>query len=215
MKISILCTNHLHPVVERLNEWVKSMVLKQHKVSLVFDKTELPGGDILFLVSCGQIIGDYERAKYKSTLVLHASDLPKRRGWSPHIWSILDGENEITVSLLEAAEPVDTGLVWLKKSFVLEGHELIDEINNKLFDAEIFLMTCAIDGAQEINPSPQIGDPGSYMKKRTDADSEIDPNKSILEQFNLLRIVDSNRYPAFFYHLGCKYQLKIEKVKSE
>lgn len=215
MKISILCTDHFHPVVERLNEWVKSMTLKQHMVSLVFDKRELLGGDILFLVSCSQMIGEHERAKYKSTLVLHASDLPKRRGWSPHIWSILDGENEITVSLLEAAEPVDTGLIWLKTSFVLEGHELIDEINNKLFDVEIFLMTCAVDGFGKINPSAQVGDPGSYMKKRTPGDSEIDPEKSILEQFNLLRVVDSGRYPAFFYHHGYKYQIKIKKVKNE
>lgn len=214
MKISILCTDHLHPVIERLNEWVKSMTLKQHKVSLVFDKTDLPGGDILFLVSCKQMIGNHERAKYKSTLVLHASDLPKRRGWSPHIWSILDGEKEITVSLLEAAEPIDTGLLWLKTSFKLEGHELFDEINNQLFDAEIFLMTIAIDMIDEINPTLQVGDPGRYMKKRTPADSEIDPKKTILEQFNLLRIADPDRYPAFFYHQGYKYQIKIEKVKN-
>ena len=211
MKISILCTDRFHPVVERLNEWVKSMTLKQHIVSLVFDKTELQGGDILFLVSCNQMIGNHERVKYKSTLVLHASDLPKRRGWSPHIWSILDGENKITVSLLEAAEPVDNGLIWLKTSFELEGHELLDEINNKLFDAEIFLMTSAINGIDDINPFSQVGDPGSYMKKRTPADSEIDPKKSILEQFNLLRVVDPDRYPAFFYHQGYKYQIKIEK----
>ena len=211
MKISILCTDHFHPVVERLNEWVKSMTLKQHMVSLVFDKSELQGGDILFLVSCNQIIGNHERIKYKSTLVLHASDLPKRRGWSPHIWSILDGENKITVSLLEAAEPADTGLIWLKTSFELEGHELLNEINNKLFDAEIFLMTFAINGINDINPISQAGDPGSYMKKRTPADSEIDPKKSILEQFNLLRVVDPDRYPAFFYHQGYKYQIKIEK----
>ena len=215
MKISILTTNCLHPVVGKLNDWVKSMIVKQHMVSLVFDKADLLGGDILFLVSCSQMVGDYERAKYKYTLVLHASDLPKRRGWSPHIWSILDGENEITVSLLEASEPVDTGLIWLKTSFLLEGHELLDEINKKLFDAEVFLMTLAIDRLTEINPIEQVGDPGSYMRKRTPADSEIDPEKTISEQFNLLRIVDSNRYPAFFYHRGCKYQIKIEKIKSE
>ena len=215
MKISILCSDPLHPVVDSLNDWVESMIVKQHMVSLVFNKAELPGGDILFLVSCSQMVGDYERTKYKSTLVLHAGDLPKRRGWSPHIWAILDGENEITVSLLEASEPVDTGLIWLKTSFLLEGHELLDEINKKLFDAEIFLMTCAVDESRDINPSEQVGDSGKYMKKRTPADSEIDPEKTISEQFNLLRIVDSNRYPAFFYHRGCKYQLKIEKVKSE
>jgi len=214
MNISILCTDRLHPVVERLNEWGESMTRKQHNISLVFDKTELLGGDILFLVSCSQMIGDHERAKYKSSLVLHASDLPKRRGWSPHIWSILDGENKITVTLLEATEPIDTGLIWLKTSFELEGHELLDEINNKLFDAEIFLMTCAINGIDDINPISQVGDRGSYMKKRTPADSEIDPKKSILEQFNLLRVVDNDRYPAFFFHQGYKYQIKIKKVKK-
>ena len=215
MKISILCTDRDHPVVQRLNDWVKSMAVKEHIVSLIFDKADLLGGDILFLVSCAQMVGDCERAKYKSTLVLHASDLPKRRGWSPHIWAILDGENEITVSLLEAGEPVDTGLIWMKISFLLEGHELLDEINKKLFDAEIFLMTSAVDQVGKINPYQQMGDPGDYMKKRKPADSEIDPKKSILEQFNLLRIVDSEKYPAFFHHKGYKYQIKIEKVKGE
>lgn len=214
MNISILCTDRLHPVIESLRDWIKRMKVK-HNVSLVFDKTDLPGGEILFLVSCGQVIGDNERDKYKSILVLHASDLPKRRGWSPHIWSILDGENEITVSLIEASDPVDSGLIWLKTSFFLEGHELLDEINKKLFDAEIFLMTSAVNRTSNIKPNEQVGDPGNFMKKRTPADSEIDPEKTISEQFNLLRVVDSNRYPAFFYHRGCKYLLKIEKVKSE
>jgi methionyl-tRNA formyltransferase len=215
MKISVLCTDRFHPVVKRLDDWAKSMLVKQHIVTLVFDKADLLGGDVLFLVSCGQMIGDHERAKYKSTLVLHASDLPKRRGWSPHIWAILDGENEITVSLFEATEPVDTGLIWLKTSFSLEGHELLDEINKKLFDAEILLMTSAINKINDINPIDQIGDPGSYMQKRTPADSEIDPKKSIVEQFDLLRVVDSDRYPAFFYYRGYRYKIKIEKVKSE
>jgi methionyl-tRNA formyltransferase len=215
MKISILCTNQLHPVVKRLNEWVISMSAKNHNILLVFDKAELEGGDILFLVSCAQMIDVCYREKYNSALVLHASDLPNRRGWSPHIWSILDGENEITVSLLEASEPVDTGRIWLKTSFLLEGHELLDEINEKLFDAEIFLMTSAVERANTIKPTPQVGDAGVYMKKRTPKDSEIDPKKSIVEQFDLLRTVDFDRYPAFFYHRGYKYKIKIEKVVNE
>lgn len=215
MKISILCTDRQHPVIQSLNEWVKSMIEKRHIVSLVFDKADLPGGDILFLVSCSQKVGESERAKYKSVLVLHASNLPRRRGWSPHIWSVLDGESEIIVSLIEAIEPVDSGSIWLKTSFLLEGHELLDEINKKLFDAEVFLMTFAVDNIDNITPIEQVGDSGSYMRKRTPADSEIDPKKSIADQFNLLRVIDSERYPAFFYHRGYKYQIKIEKVKGE
>src|SRR3990172_4556915 len=101
MKISILCTDINHPVINSLRGWMGYVSSKGHAATLVFDKAELCGGDILFLVSCSQIIRDVEREKYKVTLVLHASDLPKGRGWSPYIWSVLDGANQITVSLLE------------------------------------------------------------------------------------------------------------------
>lgn len=215
MRISILCTDIKHPVVNSLREWVGEMSSRGHEVALVFDKADLHGGDILFLVSCSQIIRDVEREKYRATLVLHASDLPKGRGWSPYIWSILDGSNRITVSLLEAIEPIDGGAVWLKTQFDLEGHELLPEINAKLFIAEILLMTQAVEQFDSIEPMPQIGDPGAYMAKRTPADSQLDPHKTIAEQFSLLRVVDSQRYPAFFDYQGRRYLIKIEKVENE
>jgi len=187
---------------------------KGHFPALVYDKAELCGGDILFLVSCGQMIRDTEREKYKAILVLHASDLPKGRGWSPYIWAILGGQNQITVSLLEASEPVDSGDIWLKTTFALEGHELLPEINEKLFAAELSLMTQAVEQFESIVPVPQQGDPGPYMTKRSPADSQLDPLKTIAEQFDLLRVVDSERYPAFFDYRGTRYLVKIEKVKK-
>lgn len=215
MKISILCTDPNHPVINSLREWTDEMSSKGHAVSLVFDKTNLQGGDILFLVSCSQIIRDAERDQYKATLVLHASDLPKGRGWSPYIWSILGGANEITVSLLEASDPVDSGAIWLKTTFALEGHELLPEINAKLFAAEITLMTQAVEQFESIKPMRQMGDPWPYMAKRTPADSKLDPYRTIAEQFNLLRVVDSTRYPAFFDYQGKRYLIKLEKFENE
>ena len=38
---------------------------------------------------------------------------------------------------------------------------------------------------------------GSYNRKRNSNDSEINIKKSIKSQFNLLRICDNERYPAF------------------
>lgn len=215
MKISILCTVPDHPVVKSLQAWKDDMTSKGHSVSLLFDKVELQGGDVLFLVSCGQIIRDAERKKYKATLVLHASDLPQGRGWSPHIWSILDGANKITVSLLEACEPVDSGAIWLKTEFTLEGHELLPEINVKLFAAELLLMTQTVEQFETIKPIQQVGDPGPYMPLRFPTDSQLDPYKTIAEQFNLLRVVDSQRYPAFFDYRGKRYLIKIEKLENE
>lgn len=215
MNISILCTDTNHPVVKSLQEWVDQINSKENAVSLLFDKSELPGGDILFLVSCSQIIEKAERNKYKFTLVLHASDLPKGRGWSPYIWSILSGANKVTVSLLEASEPIDSGAIWLKTAFQLEGHELLPEINAKLFAAEMSLMSQAIEQFDSIKPLQQIGDPGPYMKRRTLADSRLNPNKTIAEQFDLLRVVDSQRYPAFFDYQGKRYLINIRKADNE
>jgi methionyl-tRNA formyltransferase len=215
MEISILCTDPKHPVVDSLRAWIVDISFKGHAATLLYDKAELRGGDILFLVSCSQIIRDAEKEKYKATLVLHASDLPKGRGWSPYIWSILGGENQITVSLLEASEPVDSGAIWLNTAFDLEGHELLQEINAKLFEAELLLMTHAVEQFDSIKPTKQVGEPGPYMAKRSSADSRLDPNKTIAEQFNLLRVVDSQRYPAFFDYQGHRYLIKIEKAKND
>jgi methionyl-tRNA formyltransferase len=215
MEISILCTDPKHPVVNSLSAWIEDISSKGHSARLVYDKAELRGGDILFLVSCSQIIRDAEKEKYKATLVLHASDLPKGRGWSPYIWSVLSGGNKITVSLLEASEPVDSGAIWFKTAFELEGHELLQEINAKLFEAELQLMTRTVEQFHSVRPIKQAGEPGLYMVKRSPADSRLDPNKTIAEQFNLLRVVDSERYPAFFDYQGRRYLIKIEKEKSE
>ncbi len=215
MEITVLCTEPNHPVNNSLRTWAAETKTKGHSISLVSDKQELAGGDVLFLVSCSQIIGDLERSKYRATLVLHASDLPKGRGWSPHIWSVLNGENKITVSIIEASEPIDSGVIWLQTIFKLDGHELLPEINAKLFEAELFLMSQAVDQFETIKPSLQVGEAGEYMPKRSPADSQLNPNKTIAEQFNILRIVDSHRYPAFFDYLGKRYLINIEKDEKE
>ncbi len=212
MKISILCTDPLHPVVAHLAEWSRQNKLKGHDILLAHDKSELSGGDILFLVSCSQLIHLEEREKYKAVLVLHASNLPQGRGWSPHVWAILSGAQKITVCLLEARDPVDTGDIWLSKTFELQGHELLPEINEKLFQCELELMSEVVDKFDQIESVPQQSDSGDYLRRRSPQDSYLDVNKSIAEQFNLLRVVDNERYPAFFEYCGHKYIVKIEKA---
>lgn len=215
MKITVLSSDPQHPVAQPLRRWVEVLLAKGHEAYLRYDRSLLTKGDLLFLVSCGQIVRPVDRAKFRHTLVLHASDLPRGRGWSPHIWSILNGEHRIVLSLIEADDPVDTGRIWLKTEFTLEGHELLPEINERLFMAEIHLMDQVVEKMDSIRPEIQTGDPGPYLRKRSPSDSQIDPNRTIAEQFDLLRIVDSNRYPAFFDHRGHRYLIKIEKVGNE
>lgn len=211
MRISVLCSDPAHPVMPRLEDWCRQR-LQTHQVELVGRTAELSGGDLLFLVSCSELVRDDTRLRYRATLVLHASDLPQGRGWSPLVWQILEGRNEIAVTLLEAAEPVDSGPIWAQRWLHFEGHELLDEINAALFAAELDLMDDAIDRLDSVTPRPQRDTAPTWYRKRRPEDSRLDPQGSLAEQFDLLRVADPERYPAFFELRGHRYALSIRKV---
>lgn len=213
MKISILCSNASHPVCAHLEQWART-ARASHDVELVQRKAELSGGDILFLISCHEIISAQDRAGYGASLVIHASDLPLGRGWSPHIWQILEGKHDIVVSLLEAEDQVDTGAIWAQRHMALEGHELYDEINAKLFAIEMELMSEAVDVEGRRAPMRQDGRAPTYYRRRGPEDSRLDPSRPIAEQFELLRVVDPQRFPAFFDFRGHRYVVRIEKVEA-
>ncbi len=215
MNVVVLTSDPGHPVVPHLERWIELLSHSGHAASIQYSLVDLPtGADILFLVSCGTLVPPSVRTRFRSVLVAHASPLPQRRGWSPHIWAVLDGESEITVSLLEAADPVDTGKIWLQTSFVLEGHELLLEINQRLFEAELELMTQCIQNFEFIVPREQADTGSTYVRRRTPADSRLDPSVALCEQFDLLRVVDNARYPAFFDYRGHRYVLEIKKQQT-
>lgn len=215
MKITILCSDSRHPVNAYLERWVRENGAI-HTVELVRKKAEAGGGDILFLISCSEIVTAQDRAAYKVCLVLHASDLPQGRGWSPHIWQIASGAEAITLSLLEAEDKVDSGRIWKKLRIPVPRHTLWDEINHLLFEGEIALMDFAVENFGTIIPQEQPGDvEASYYARRTPEHSRLDPNKTIADQFDLMRVCDPNRFPAFFDHLGHRYILKLEKSHEQ
>lgn len=211
MKVSILCSDRGHPIFPQLQKWA-SRHAGLHEVAVETKSQDLIGGDVLFLVSCHELISPSLRAKYRKTLLLHASDLPQGRGWSPHIWSVLENQSRIVVSLLEADEPVDTGAIWAKVAFELEGHELYDEINAKLFDAELKLLDVAVRDFDRIQPTLQPATGTSYYRRRVPEDSKIDINASIDQQFALLRVCDPARYPAYFEKDGYTYEIILRKL---
>ena len=55
----------------------------------------------------------------------------------------------------------------------------------------------------------------TFYRRRTPVDSELDPRESLAKQFNLLRMCDNARYPAFFTLKGRMYRLKIYRAEAE
>jgi methionyl-tRNA formyltransferase len=211
LKVTLLCSDIKHPVYKALEQW-KAINKQRYDIELLTSIEQINRkGTLLFLVSCSEIVKKCHRDYFAHTLVLHASDLPKDRGWSPHIWAIVNGKNTLTLSLLEAEDKIDTGAIWKKVDITLDGSELYDEINKKLFDAELQLITWACENVDSVVPVSQDESATNYLRKRTPADSEIDINQSLAVQFNQLRVCDPERFPAYFYKNGCKYKIKIEK----
>ena len=206
VRTSILCPHADHPVNAWLELWADR---KDTRVDRSIE--DLPGGDFLFLISCDVIVPKEARQKYRHVLVIHASDLPADRGWSPHIWAILEGRSEITVSLLNADDPVDSGDIWRQEQLSFAGTETCDEINARLFEAELRLMDWALDNCDSAEPRKQKGE-ASYRPRRHPNDSEVRPDQTIAEIFDLLRVSDPNRYPAHFYHRGEKYVIAFRKA---
>lgn len=215
MKIDVICSSADHPVNACLEAW-RDRRAAEHDIGLLQRVKDARGGDILFLVSCTEIVDKSVRDRYRHALVLHASDLPEGRGWSPHVWAILEGARDITVSLLDAEDRVDTGAIWAKRRFRVPADALYDEINAGLFAKELALMDEALAMAMRgEGPVPQRADGVSYCPRRRPEDSELDPTRALSELFDAIRVADPDRYPAFFRLRGHVYEIRLRKVGKD
>jgi len=203
-------------VVDTKDSWMnshlggikKALEERGHSVAACSSHAEVPEGDIAFFLSCERIISQDTMKKNRHNIVIHASDLPKGKGWSPLTWQVLEGRDRIPVSLFEAVAKVDAGPIYLKGHVELEGHELIDEMRAKLAAVIQDMVVRFVDSYPNLRSEQQAG-AETFYKKRAPKDSELDADKPIKEQFSLLRVVDNERYPAFFQYKGRKYVLKI------
>ncbi len=210
--ITLIISDARHPV----NSWVEAWVSERPEgqvAEIVRTSDHAKGGDICFLISYTEILPVEFMHRYTHVLVIHASDLPKGRGWSPHIWAIIQGQEELTVTLLEASEKVDRGDIWYKSTYQIPKYFLYSDIIKVVNQAHIDLIDYAVEHHATVDPLPQdIHILATYLPKRTPVDSEISASESIASQFDLLRVCDKDRFPAFFYLHGKKFKIIIESI---
>ncbi len=200
--------NWMIPYARRL---VDELCAGGDRARLLDRVTAVEGGGITFFLNCHSRVPEPVLARSHHNLVVHASRLPKGRGMSPWVWQILEGARTLPLTLFEAVAELDAGPLYRTVEIPLEGHELVDEIRDKLGTATIALCHWFLDLDRPPTGRPQEGEPTRY-RRRTPADSRLDPERSLAEQFELLRVVDNERYPAFFELRGKRYILKIEKA---
>lgn len=186
-----------------------------HAVVWRHNVSQIKNGDIVFYLSCGQIVPGDILSRNKHNLVIHESALPDGKGWSPLTWQILEGKNEIPITLFEAVESVDSGKIYIQDIMHFNGTELIEELRQKQAEYTIKMCVSFVEDYPGITSrGKEQSGRSSYYKKREPEDSKFYPDKTICEQFSLLRVVDNERYPAYFELNGMQYILKIEKVRQ-
>jgi methionyl-tRNA formyltransferase len=204
-------------IIDNPNSWMWEYIDKLKDTLYNFSKSirvfknslEIENGDILFILSCDRILKSEELLKHKNNIVIHESNLPKGKGWSPMSYQVEEGLNKIPITLFEADQKLDSGDWYLKSIVELDGTELIDNIRKKQalksFDLiNEYLLKYPLDGNRQKGVE-------THYCKRTIKNQELDINKSIDKQFDLLRVCDNNSYPAYFFRNGKKYILKIEE----
>jgi hypothetical protein len=192
---------------------IKFDLLKSgHSVSHVHEEEDLSSADFCFYLSFSKVVSESTLNMFRHNVVVHSSDLPEGRGWSPLTWQILEGKNEIPTVLFEASKKVDSGKIYLKQAIRFEGHELIDEMRDAQGKLIVTMVKNFVDGYPEIlvRGIEQNGK-GSYYPRRRPVDSKVDPNSSLMQIFLQLRVADSESYPVFFELNDHKYELRISK----
>lgn len=208
LKIQLLIDNINSWILPYAESYIKVLSKKGFISKILNNHLEVENGDILILLSCEKKFTDL--SKNKNNLVVHESDLPMGKGWSPLTHQVLEGKNKIPVTLFEADKSFDGGKIYFKKFIDLNGDELIDELREKQAQMTFYLIDKFLRERSDIIGVKQKGKE-TFYQRRNPSHSELDINKSILENFNLLRVVDNQRYPAFFIHKNQKYIIKIFK----
>ena len=212
LRISFLTDNPDSWIIPFVNN-LEKIVSRRHQVARCFKFEDIPIGEISFFLSCERIVPAYILKRNAHNIVVHPSDIPLGRGFSPLSYQILEGKNIIPICLFEAAEKVDSGQVYYRDYINLEGHELNSETKELQGRKTIQMILRFLDDYPNVTGKIQQGE-SSFYKRRTAKDSKLDTKKSIAEQFDLLRIVDNERYPAFFCYRGTEFIIKIYKKEK-
>lgn len=169
--------------------------------------------DIFVVAAFGQILSEeiLQMPKYGCVNV-HASLLPKYRGAAPIQWSIIDGETETGVTIMQMDRGLDTGDILFQQKVPITSEDTGESLFDKLAKAGSALITEALVKIEkgDVHPVRQDDAKSCYAKMLTKAAGKIDWSKSAAEIERLVRGLNS--WPSAYTEYKGK-QLKIWKAK--
>lgn len=186
-----------------LSKGVKTLSYNKIRVDGVEDLKSL-NPDIMVTCAYGQILSKeiLDIAKY-GVINIHASLLPKYRGSAPIQWSIINGDKQTGVTIMQTDVGVDTGDILKAVSLDITDTETAGELFERLSKLGAETIVSVLDDIEKGNVKPikQDETQATHVGMLKKEDGILDFTKSTKDIVNLIRGL--NPWPiAFTYHNG-------------
>lgn len=170
--------------------------------------------DIMLCVSWRFLVSEeiYKEMKI-GAFVFHDSLLPAYRGFSPTVWSIINGETKTGVSLFKMGAEIDKGFIIDQEEVGIKKTDYIEDVMKNVTSLYIKLLTNNIFNLinSKYEEFIQNESLATYTCKRNEYDNKIDWTANAENVYNLIRAT-SHPYSGSFCFLENK---KIRIWKAE
>lgn len=182
---------------------------RKHLTQLI---EEIEKFDLLISVNYRYVIPKEIYTLADIAINVHGSLLPKYRGRTPHVWSIINGEKESGITCHIIEETVDTGAIVSQIVVPIEkddtGYSLLKKFEGNY---PLLLMDSINKLENRVALSKQDEELASYYGKRTPDMGYIDFRKSATEIIDFVR-AQAEPYPGAYYYLVDGRKIIINKL---
>jgi len=151
--------------------------------------------DFFVLVSFGKILPEkLLNTAGGNTINLHPSILPKHRGPSPIINTLIEGDKKTGISIIKMTEEIDAGDIYIVSEFAVKEDDNKDSLEEKIICVGVPLLLSVLDliEADKITVFHQGKENTSYTRLFSKKDLKIDWNRAAVEINNRIRAFSSN-----------------------
>ena len=196
------------------NYGLKVLQFERIKDASAVEELKKLDADIMVTCAYGQILSQQILDMTKHGVInIHASLLPKYRGASPVQHALIDGEEEIGVTIMQTALEVDSGDIILQDKITLKGDENSQEALDKLAPLGARLVVKALDLIEDGKAvfGKQDHEKATYCGMLKKEDGKLDFSLDAVKIVNFIR--GMNPWPGAFTHTQYGV-LKVKKAEA-
>lgn len=170
--------------------------------------------DLILTLAYGQIVPHEVLIIPKYGCInLHGSLLPKYRGAAPIQYSLLNGDKETGITLMEMVDKMDAGCIFYQSKVTIDDSDNCELLTKKLEKAAYL---CVNEGLLDVINGTNKGieqneEEVTFTKKINEEDQKILFNNSAFSIHNKIRALNPNP-GCYFQYKNVKYKISSSKL---